>query len=150
MAVLRSNLTDEERSLIRDHVDRLIELEIDLPALVYTRFFEGRPEIQDLFGPSLANKRQMLDDTLVAVVDLVDGASWLLENLLALGSRHRHTYEATEAMYGLWEDAVIQGFHAALGEGFTPAHEAAYRKALGEVHHYMLVGAYPKRFAANG
>ncbi len=136
-------LSDENRARIHAILETLATHDRAIEARTYARFLSD-PGVKDLFGPSLANRRQMFDDTLIAIHDLCDDASWLRENLLALGSRHRHTYEVTLPMYDAWRDAVVDGTRDVVGAELDDATAAALGQAIDLIHRLMLVGAYPK------
>lgn len=136
-----------ERATSKDRLRALLEVLAEhdraIEARTYERFLVD-PVVRDLFGSSHASRRQMFDDTLIAIHDLCDDASWLEENLLALGSRHRHTYEVRVSMYDAWRDAIVDGTRDVVGDRLDAPTEGALREALDRIHGRMLVGAYPK------
>lgn len=141
-------LSDRAREQIHSFLEILAEHDRAIEARTYARFLAD-PAVNELFTSTM-NRRQMFDDTLIAIHDLADDASWLRENMLALGSRHRHTYEVKIPMYDAWRDAVIEGTRDVVGDTLTPEAAAALAEALDLVHELMLVGAYPKGMPASG
>lgn len=135
-------LSESARERIHAFLPVLAEHDRAIEAKTYERFLAD-PAVRDLFTSTM-NRRQMFDDTLIAIHDLADDASWLNENMLALGSRHRHTYEVRIPMYDAWRDAVIDGTRDVVGDALTAADASALAEALDLVHHLMLVGSYPK------
>lgn len=109
----------------------------------YERFLADE-QVRMLFGTSEATRRTMFDDTLTSLYDLCEGSPWLRENLLAFGSRHRHTYEVRIPMYAAWRDALVGASVEVLGAALDADDQAALAEGLDVVHETMLDGAYPK------
>lgn len=137
-------LSERDCSLVRDHVDAIVEREMALPGFVYSRLFEKSPGARALFGKhSHASQRQMLADTILAIVELVDDEGWVSSELEGLGSRHRHAYAVESPMYDAWADSVVEGIAEALGPSFTEEHTLAWRNALELTNAMMRAGAHP-------
>lgn len=135
-------LSAKSREQIHAILPVLAEHDRAIEDRAYARFLAD-PSVKDLFS-SVMNRRQMFDDTLIGIHDLADDATWLRENLLALGSRHRHTYEVTIPMYDAWRDAVIDGTRDVIGDELTTEASAALAEALDLLHQGMLEGSYPR------
>jgi len=136
-------LSTESRDRIGELLVILAEHDRAIEAKAYARFLADEA-VATLFGPSTMNRRQMFDDTLIAIHDLADDASWLRENLLTLGSRHRHTYEVATRTYDAWRDAVIEGTRDVVAARLTDELARALEEALDLVHELMLEGAHPR------
>ena len=120
---------------IRDDLDALSACGDALCDTVFERWFAAAPEVRRLFqAHALTNRSEMLDATLVAVYDLLEGASWLKWDLAAYGGRHAGAYEVEHSMYAGYVEALVASVGEALGPGrFDAEHEAAWRLVLERV-----------------
>jgi len=89
---------------------------------LYPRFFARRPDAQPLFGVhALAEREEMVRETLRSLYALSEGESWLVTNLEALGRSHAE-YGVTSDMYADFVDSFVEVAPGGL--------EAAQRDAL--------------------
>lgn len=109
--------------------------------LLFTRY----PAARALFGRhSLARQEQMLQETLVAVLDHVEDAEWLEETLGNLGAQHLD-YGVEDAMYGWVGECLIAALAETNGEHWTPAHAEAWAAVYGLLTELALKGAAARR-----
>jgi hemoglobin-like flavoprotein len=74
---------------------------------LYPLFFERRPDSQPLFGVyALAEREEMVRETLRSLLALAEDEPWLKANLEALGRSH-FEYGVTSDMYGDFVDAFV-------------------------------------------
>jgi hemoglobin-like flavoprotein len=103
----------------------------------YEIFFERRPDTLELFGAhSIAEREEMMRETLRALLALCEGESWLEENLAALGRSHWE-YGVTTDMYDCLVDALIDCSREMLGERLDEEAESSLRLALCEIARLM-------------
>jgi hemoglobin-like flavoprotein len=82
----------------------------------------------------------MLAEALVAVMDHLEDAPWLEQNLKALGAKH-NDYGVTEEMYAWVGDALLTTLAAAAGSEWSAKHNAAWAEAYGAISSLMKAGA---------
>ena len=133
-------MTDLE--LIEQSIERMLDREDDIIRLTYGRFFAEHPEGFALFGPNtLGPRTQMVNETILASLDLLRGERWVHEYMTSHGIRHRHSYEVTDAMYRQYADCLIAAFREVLAEAFDAALEAAWRRTLDRLNQIALDAA---------
>lgn len=100
---------------------------------LYPHFFARRPDAQPLFGVhALAEREEMVRETLRSLFALAEGESWLVTNLEALGRSHAE-YGVTSDMYADFVDAFVE---VAPG-GLEAAQRAALRQGLERITDVM-------------
>lgn len=83
----------------------------------YEIFFERRPDTLELFGAhSIAEREEMMHETLHSLYALYERQLWLEDNLVALGKSHWE-YGVTEDMYTSFIDPA--GAHGSDLNGLT-------------------------------
>ena len=97
-------------------------------ALFYRRLFELDPSLRPLFRGDLERQGFKLMTMLRVVVHGLDRLDDLVASIESLGERHA-TYGVTEAHYATVGAALLWTLEQGLGEGFTPAVEAAWTEA---------------------
>ena len=103
----------------------------------YEIFFERRPDTLALFGAhSIAEREEMMRETLRALLALCEGESWIEENLAALGRSHWE-YGVTTDMYDCLVDALLDCSREMLGERLDEEAESSLRLALSEIARLM-------------
>lgn len=119
--------------LLRKSFEMVVERSPGLTGRFYEILFERRPEVRRLFGRnSSAAQERMLTDALVAVVDHLEDAPWLTQNLGALGTKHVG-YGVTREMYDWVGDALIAALAEALGDDWNAEVHAAWAAAYGAI-----------------
>lgn len=133
-------------SLIVDPVDapallRGIELfarqEAQITERFYEIFFERRPDTLELFGVhSIAEREEMIRETLHSLHALYEGETWLEDNLVALGQSH-FEYGVTKDMYPSFIDSLIDCGQEILGDELDDAAAASLREAISRIAERM-------------
>ena len=96
---------------------------------IYPLFFDRRPDARPLFGVhALAEREEMIRETLRSLLALAEGESWLAGNLEALGRSH-FEYGVTGDMYRDFVDAFVEGAASGLDE----SRREALRRGLSRI-----------------
>ena len=132
-------------SLNVDLLRSSLNLAAEREGLVTTRFygilFERYPQVQPLFSRKAPEKQQqMLQESLLAVMDHLEDGDWLAETLGNMGAQHVD-YEVTEEMYPWVAESLMAALAEILGEDWTPEHQQAWGDALNAVASLMIAGA---------
>lgn len=107
-------------------LEALAEDEKSLTEALYPLFFERRPDALPLFGVhALAEREEMVRETLRSLFALAEGEPWLEGNLEALGRSHSE-YGVESDMYADFVRAFIDVAPARLG----PRHREALESGL--------------------
>ena len=115
-----------ERLSTREHEKALVER-------FYERFFECNPEVVPLFGPhALAEREEMVRETLNSLVACCEDEPWLEGNLRALGASHAE-YGVTSEMYPAFVTAFIETIREILGGQLAPDAEKCFGRMLEEI-----------------
>lgn len=122
------------------------------PAIVprfYEILFDRHPQLRALFGARSVGGGQtgMVTEAIVSVVDHLDNAPWLAEELSRLGARHV-AYGVRDEMYEWVGEALLAALAEAVGHRWTPRMDAAWRAALAAVVDLAVLGARRARTAA--
>jgi len=127
--------------LLRASFERVVEHHPDITHHFYEILFERYPQVRALFGRnSREAQEQMLTRALVAVVDHLEDASWLVETLTALGAKHVD-YGVTDEMYDWVGESLLAALARAEGLHWTPEVEASWTAAYGFIATTMQAGA---------
>jgi len=103
----------------------------------YEIFFRLRPDALPLFGVySIAEREEMMQETLRSLYSLAQGDSWLEGNLKALGQSHGE-YGVTASMYISYCDTFLECAREVLGEQLSKVEANVLRQAIGEVAEIM-------------
>ncbi|MEZ6188851.1 MAG: globin domain-containing protein [Planctomycetota bacterium] len=128
-------------ALLRSSFELAVEREGTITRRFYELLFERYPQVRPLFAKNAAEQQQrMLQEALLAVLDHLDDGAWLSETLGTMGRVHVD-YQVTAEMYPWVGECLIAALAEAVGEAWTPAHEAAWAEAYGAVSGLMLAGA---------
>lgn len=123
-------MTPEQMQLVQTTWRQVVPISDLAAQLFYDRLFELAPNTQALFqGTDLAEQRRKLMATLAFAVEGLSDPETLLPTVEALGRRHVG-YGATSAHYDAVGAALLWTLEQGLGDGWTPAAEAAW----GEVY----------------
>ena len=99
----------------------------------YEIFFERRPDTRILFGlHSIAEREEMMHETLRSLHALCEREQWLEGNLVALGLSHGE-YGVTEDMYPSFVDALIECARESLGLELDEIALNALREATSDI-----------------
>lgn len=128
-------------ALLRGSFEMLAARESQITRRFYEIFFERYPQVRPMFSRKTPEKQQqMLAEALVAVLDHLEDASWLEENLKAMGRTHGD-YEVTPEMYGWVGECLLATFAEVAGEDWNAELEGAWTAAYGAVSSLMIAGA---------
>lgn len=134
-------------ALLRESFDLLATRESKITARFYEILFERYPQTRPMFSRKTPEKQQqMLAEALVAVLDHLEDASWLEQNLQAMGATHA-TYEVTSEMYGWVGECLLATFAEVAGDDWSPELEEAWATAYGALSSLMIQGAEASRAA---
>lgn len=128
-------------ALLRDSLELVAQREPLITKRFYEILFERYPQVQPLFSRNAPERQQkMLQDAIVAVVEHVEDADWLKQNLTAIGSKHVD-YGVTPEMYGWVGASLLATLAEIAGPAWTPDVEKAWTDAYGAITGLMLEGA---------
>ena len=126
---------------LRESFELVVDRSPELTHRFYEIFFERYPQAKKLFGRrSAALQEQMLTRALVAVIDHLEDAPWLVSTLRALGAKHV-CYGVTDEMYGWVGESLLATLSEVAAEAWTPRIEKAWTDAYGAISGLMLEGA---------
>lgn len=101
-------LEPSESIVLLEVLESLAAQEGKITEALYPLFFERRPDARPLFGVhALAEREEMIRETLRSLLALADGERWLADNLAALGRSH-FEYGVTGDMYGDFVDVFVE------------------------------------------
>ena len=127
--------------LLKSSLELVVTTNPNLTLRFYEILFSRYPELQPLFGRnSRENQAKMLAEALVATVDHLEDAPWLVQNLGALGARHLD-YQVTDDMYPKVGDALLSTLAETAGEAWSPELQAQWAEAYGAICGLMGVKA---------
>ncbi|MFO0660749.1 MAG: globin domain-containing protein [Polyangiaceae bacterium] len=123
-----------------------LELVVERSPMITPRFYEilfsRYPQVKPMFSRNAAERQQkMLQDAIVAVVDHVEDATWLTDNLHAMGAKHVE-YGVTDEMYGWVGECLIATLKEVAGEQWNSTIETAWVDAYGAITGLMIEGAH--------
>jgi hemoglobin-like flavoprotein len=103
----------------------------------YEIFFERRPDTLPLFGPhAIAEREEMIRETLRSLHALCEQESWLEGNLVALGRSHWE-YGVCTDMYDSYVEVLIDCARETVGDEIDETGLLALRLGILEVAHQM-------------
>ena len=126
-------------ALIKSSFSLILEREHALPRRFYTKLFTLHPELRRFFVGPQSHQEQMLARALVAMVDRIDDAPWIEEQLSQLGQRHVR-YGITPEMYRPFGEALLATLAEVSGPAWTPEVATAWKEAFVEITRLMLKG----------
>ena len=119
--------------LLRSSAELVVSREPDFTLRFYGILFKRYPQLQPLFGRnSRDNQAKMLRDSIVAVLDHLEDAPWLVTNLKALGDRHKG-YQVTPEMYPMVGECLLATLAEIAGDDWSPEIQAAWSDAYGAI-----------------
>src|SRR3954466_13670377 len=112
--------------LLRSSFELVLQRNPDLTERFYEILFLRYPQVQPLFSRNgRTQQAKMLASALGAVIDHLEDASWLTEQLGALGTRHLD-YGVTREMYDWVGDALLRTLAEVAADDWTAELEAAW------------------------
>jgi hemoglobin-like flavoprotein len=104
----------------------------------YEILFERYPQARPLFPASgVARQAEMLNGALVAVLDHLEDAPWLVQTLGALGAKHVG-YGVTREMYDWVGASLLATLAEVAGPQWNPEIHAAWAEAYGAIASLMI------------
>jgi hemoglobin-like flavoprotein len=126
--------------LLRTSLALVVERQPQITPRFYEILFERYPQAKPLFGRNKPEVQQkMLQDAIVAVVDHVEDAVWLQEQLFAMGRRHKD-YNVTPEMFGWVGESLLATLAEIAGPAWSPEIAQAWADAYGAITGLMLEG----------
>lgn len=127
-------------TILRESFNLAIERAPDLTARFYETLFLRKPELAAMFqSRPRATQEKMLGDALSAVLDHLEDAPWLAQQLAALGARHVE-YGVTRAMYDDVGAALLETLATSTGSAWTREVESQWQLAYGAICEMMWAG----------
>lgn len=127
--------------LLRTSLELVVERQPAITPRFYEILFARFPQVQPLFRRNSGeNQARMLQEAIVAVIDHVDDAGWLVETLGGMGKQHVD-YGVTPEMYPWVGEALLATLAEIAGPAWTPEIETAWSDAFGAIRDLMLAGA---------
>jgi hemoglobin-like flavoprotein len=134
-------------SLLRSSFETIIERQPRITPRFYEILFTRYPQSKQLFGRNSARaQEEMLQQSLVAVIERLEDAAWLESTLAALGEKHL-AYGVTEEMFDWVGDALLSTLSEVLQQQWTSEVAQAWQEAYGAIAGLMVQGM--KRAAAS-
>ena len=128
---------DEEADDLLASLDQLSGHEPEFVQQFYALFFERHPEVTKLFGKhSLSEQEEMMQETLVSLVAVVENEPWLQTNLEAMGKSHAE-YGVEDHMYDWMLECMLDALERTLGADYLDEYGPAWRSALGHLTDVM-------------
>lgn len=107
----------------------------------YELLFARHPQTRAMFSPgSEARQAEMLTGALVAVLEHLEDAPWLVQTLGALGAKHV-TYGVTREMYDWVGSSLLATLAEVAGPAWSAELEAAWGEAYAAIVSMMQAGA---------
>ena len=133
--------------LLRASFDLVIERDPELVKHFYDHLFKINPELAPMFHrrPREAQE-EMLAGALVAVLDHLDDAPWLVNQLGSLGEKHIG-YGVTPAMYDAVGASLLATLARAAGDDWNDELLEAWADAYGAITDLMLAGTLARASA---
>ena len=130
----------EDREVIAEHLRVIGEREPRIAERVYERLFQRHPQIRELFGAHAAAVQQdMLNETLLGVVDSLDGMVLLESNLQLLGAKHVE-FNVSDDMYDAWKESILEVLAAVSDSDWSPRLERLWRERMDHLCSLMRQG----------
>ena len=125
-------------SLLRSSFDVVATANPKFVTRFYEILFERYPQTQPLFPVgNRARQAEMLTAALVAVLDHLEDAPWLVNTLGALGAKHVD-YGVTREMYDWVGASLLATLAEVAGPNWTPELNAAWGEAYGAITSLMV------------
>lgn len=121
-------VTAQETRVLRDTWSRVAQRD-NAAELFYGKLFELDPGLREFFPRDMRAQRMKLTATLEHVVSCLDRFDVLVDEVRALGRRHRD-YGATALDYSTVGDALLWTLEHGLGEAWTSEAERAWEKTF--------------------
>jgi hemoglobin-like flavoprotein len=106
----------------------------------YQVLFERYPSSRAMFSATSSRRQEeMLTAALVAVIEHLEDAAWLKQQLGALGAKHIE-YGVQDHMYPWVGECLVATLKEVAGSDWTPRVEQAWIAAFGAISSLMIEG----------
>jgi len=122
-------MTEQQRRLVKDSLDSLLEYSDGFALLFYGRLFEMDPGSRGLFHNDLALQGRKLVDMVASIAGSLDDLSASLPVLAALGRKHAG-YGVRPDQYDTVSSALLWSLAQTLGPNFDAPTSDAWRQAI--------------------
>ena len=130
-------ISTEELRAVRQSFDKLRD-ELSVHSdYFYDTLFRRAPQFRAMFRDDLAGQGMKFMTTLDVILNKLEHEEEIAEQFRGLGSKHA-SFGVEASHFGPMEEALMDTLRVALGEGFTPVLETAWRKAYGQVSENMI------------
>jgi hemoglobin-like flavoprotein len=119
-------LTEEQKTLVRDSFARAERMPDVVGLIFYRRLFELDPQLRPLFQHDIQEQSKKLMATLKMVVDGLEHSQELVTSIRSLGRRHVQ-YGVKDQHYDTVGDALLWALEKALVAHFSPSTRHAWR-----------------------
>jgi hemoglobin-like flavoprotein len=124
--------------LLRSSFELVTTRQPDLTHLFYDELFTRYPQSKSLFGKNSREKQEkMLTEALVAVLDHLEDAPWLVNTLGGLGQKHVG-YGVTAEMYNWVGESLLVTIAKVASNDWSKELEEAWTAAYGAIVSLML------------
>jgi hemoglobin-like flavoprotein len=124
--------------LLRSSFELVTTRQPDLTHLFYDELFTRYPQAKPLFNENnRAKQEKMLTDALVAVLDHLEDAPWLVNTLAGLGQKHVG-YGVTAEMYSWVGESLLATIAKVAASDWSKELEEAWTAAYGAIVSMML------------
>jgi hemoglobin-like flavoprotein len=124
--------------LLRSSFELVTTRQPDLTHLFYDELFTRYPQAKPLFNENnRAKQEKMLTDALVAVLDHLEDAPWLVNTLAGLGQKHVG-YGVTAEMYNWVGESLLATIAKVAANDWSKELEEAWTAAYGAIVSMML------------
>ena len=127
--------------VLKSSFELVVEREPHVTERFYRHLFTDFPESKALFTRNDPKDQQrMLTEALVAVMDHLEDAPWLVQTLGALGEKHAG-YGVTNDMYDWVGASLLKAFAEVAGDAWNDEMTSAWGEAYGAIAGMMQDGA---------
>lgn len=127
-------------ALLRRSFELVVTREPELTRRFYDTLFTRYPAARPLFNRRTREvQERMLRDALVAVMDHIEDAPWLEQQLGALGTKHEE-YGVTPEMYAWVGESLLATLASIAADDWSPEIHVAWSEAYGTISGLMLRG----------
>jgi len=125
---------------LRSSFDLVVGRAPDLAHRFYDVFFTRYPQVKPMFTRDRDRQEQMLTEALVAVLDHLEDAPWLVSSLGSLGRKHVD-YGVTSEMYAWVGECLLATLADVAGDDWNDDLARAWTNAYGAIAGLMQEGA---------
>ena len=130
-------ISPEELRAVRQSFERLRDDLAMHSDYFYTALFRRAPQFRAMFRDDLAGQGMKFMSTLDVILSKLENEDDVAEQFMGLGRSHA-SLGVGASHFKPMEEALMDTMRMALGDAFTPALEAAWRSAYGQVAENMI------------